>query len=188
MKPESFSKNLTTWKIRHSPPPFFEFTSRQTSLKSRGFTEGWEGTQDLIHLMGGWLVRELRLEDGIAPVLIRVFRLGTPSNPHRKYPLDIVVTFADIKVRKSILETTRSKVHLHCRNTSIVDFQDLPKDALQLCHQFKLITTVLREAHFRYERIFPGKNQVLYQGQYLCQLTKAQDGAALSLKFWTCFR
>ncbi|KAL8203759.1 UNVERIFIED_CONTAM: hypothetical protein K2H54_060751 [Gekko kuhli] len=59
---------------------------RQLNLKFHGFEEGAEENKDPVSFIAAWLANILELEDGIAPVIIKVQRLGPLAAVRREGP------------------------------------------------------------------------------------------------------
>lgn len=64
-------------------------------LKFQGLPEGEEGTTDLSIFMATWVSSVLNLEDNIAPIIMKAFRMGRKDclNPAR--PRNILLEFHD---------------------------------------------------------------------------------------------
>lgn len=63
-----------------------DMDSRALDVKIQGIPESTDKSADLQIIISNWMASILGLEDGIAPSLTRVRRLGSPNNAKRKGP------------------------------------------------------------------------------------------------------
>lgn len=138
---------------------------RAFNLKFRAIEENAEEHTDLIIYMSTWLATSLNLQGEAYPSITQAYRLGSPKSPTRTFPRDIVVTFADIRVKNKIMAIAKEKGFLQHNNTKVSVFLDLTPETLQKKKELKEITTALTGANLRYRWATPLKLQISHKGK-----------------------
>lgn len=138
---------------------------RSFNLKFRAIEEKAEGNTDLIIYMANWLATTLDLQGEAYPVITQAFRLGSAKLMTRTFPRDIIVTFADIRVKHKILNMAKEKGFLSHNNDRVSVFLDLTPETLKKKKELKEITTALTEANLRFRWATPFKLQINHKGK-----------------------
>lgn len=138
---------------------------RSFNLKFRAIEENAEGNNDLIIYMSTWLATTLNLQEEAYPTITQAYRLGPAKSPMKTFPWDVVVTFADIRVKNKIMAIAKERGFLQHNNTKISVFLDLTPETLQKKKELKAITTALSEANLRYRWATPLKLQINHKGK-----------------------
>ncbi|XP_060094828.1 uncharacterized protein K02A2.6-like, partial [Heteronotia binoei] len=71
--------------------------ARERHVKLRGFEEHEEGTSELASFLASWFSTALQLEDGIAPYIVRAYRLGSTFSSRSHSSRDVIIELADIR-------------------------------------------------------------------------------------------
>lgn len=151
---------------------------RDKNIKIRGLAEKAEGNMELSSFLASWLATCLNLEDGVAPFILRAYRLGNPSFPRAKGPRDVLIEFADFRTKKAVMDAARQEGGLKHNDTLILFFPDLPPEALQQRKLLRPIAQKLIDAAIRYRWSPVGNLSVLFQGKLL-QAYDLDSGIAL---------
>lgn len=138
---------------------------RAFNLKFRDIEENAEGTTDLIIYMSNWLARTLDLQGEAYPVITQAYRLGKAKNPAKPFPRDIIVTFADVRVKNKILKVAKEQRFLPHKNDKVSVFLDLSPETLQKKRELKGIIAALNEANLRHRWATPLKLQIFHKGK-----------------------
>lgn len=144
-----------------------DMEARALNVKIRGLPENVETPLDLQAFITNWIATTMKLEDGVAPTLTRVRRLGAPVNPKRQRPRDVLVSFLGMRDKIAFLREARKLHPLKYNDGTLEIFQDIPPDALNLRRELKLITHQLNLAGIRYRWVGPAKLQVQHKGMPL---------------------
>ncbi|KAL8169343.1 UNVERIFIED_CONTAM: hypothetical protein K2H54_047058 [Gekko kuhli] len=97
--------------------------------------------------------------------IVRAFRLGSPLNPRKRVPRDILIQLADWDSRQLILNLARNKGYLPLNELKILVFPDTPQEALAIRYKLKSVTAKLQMANIRYKWLPKGKLQVSQHGK-----------------------
>lgn len=116
---------------------------KQFNIKTRGFPEGAEESTELRIFISTWLASHMDLEDGVAPLLDVVYRLGPPRRASNALPRDILVKCTDLCTKNKILPLSRSKGSLQYSTHKITILQDLSAETLEYRRRLKPLTTIL---------------------------------------------
>lgn len=95
------------------------------NLKLCGFPEGSEENVELRIFISNWLVSQMQLEEGVAPLLDAAYRLGLPRRASNALQRDILIRCADLRIKMKILSLTRTDGQLLFFNYRIQALQDL---------------------------------------------------------------
>lgn len=68
-----------------------DMETRALNIKNCGLPENVEAPLELQSFISNWLATTMKLENGMAPALTRVWRLGSPVNPKHQRPRDVLV-------------------------------------------------------------------------------------------------
>lgn len=79
----------------------------QCNVKLHGLTEGLENASAL--LVGDWMAGKLNLKQDFVHVIVKVYQIRRPNNPHRQHPRDVLVTLADPRIKIMLLNLTKEK-------------------------------------------------------------------------------
>lgn len=80
---------------------------KMENLKLHGFPEGCKETKELKAFVSSWLASKMQLEDGVAPLLTNVYRLGFPRHASNALPRDILICCPDMRTKQKLLAATR---------------------------------------------------------------------------------
>lgn len=114
-----------------------------------------EDNADLIAFLSSWLAAALELDDRVGPVITQAFRIEAKNNPRRKYPRDIIIMLADMRVRQAILNAARQNGGLKLQDQLISVFLDIASEAIAKKRELKQILGDLRDAGIRHRWITP---------------------------------
>lgn len=81
--------------------------------------------------ISSWLATQLELEDGVAPLLDAVYRIGPPGRVNNSLPPDILVKCSDYRTKQKLLATARGKGFLSYEKDKILALQDLSAETLE---------------------------------------------------------
>lgn len=76
--PEDFSSLTEENDSLHHWVLLLEMTARQSNLKFRGFEEKLTINTDFSAFLAGWFKKELALENAMAPLISKIYCLGSP--------------------------------------------------------------------------------------------------------------
>lgn len=140
---------------------------RQRNLKLRGLPEKEEESADLALFGSHWLASALSLEEGVAPTLLRAYRIGPLHHPRFQGPGDILIELQDDHTKRKILQSAREKGYLLYKDTQILILPDLPPEIFQKRWRLRPITTALQEAQIKYRWSSISDVLVQHQGSTL---------------------
>ncbi|KAL8181274.1 UNVERIFIED_CONTAM: hypothetical protein K2H54_051621 [Gekko kuhli] len=120
----------------------------------------------------------LNLETGVAPNIIKAYRMGPATNPKRKGPRDILVQFADSRTRQRLLKEAMGQGFIPYKDYRILAFPDVPQEALKIRRSLKETTARLQQENIRYRWLASGGLQVSHRGSTL-QAMNEETGKAL---------
>lgn len=82
---------------------------------------------ELTIFLASWIASSLHLEDGVAPMILRAYRVENPNRGKTKGPWDIIVEFVDFRTKLALFNTARQEgglkfnnvltFHLSCSNS-----------------------------------------------------------------------
>lgn len=130
-----------------------ENRSRRDNIRVRGLEEESEGP-DLDAFMVG-LFSTLLGEEAPAVSLERVHRVGPRRLGGARPPRDVLAKFSSFKVKEKILQKARTMDTISFQNATCTLYQDVAQATLQRRHQFRPVTTFLRDKHVKYRWTFP---------------------------------
>lgn len=116
-----------------------KFKLHDKNIKIRGLAEKVEGSMDLLIFPALWLATCLRLDEGVAPLILRAYRIGNALSWKAKGPRDIIIEFADFGTKKAVMNAAKQEEGLKFNDALIQLFPDLPPETLQqrkLLHAF----------------------------------------------------
>ncbi|KAL8183706.1 UNVERIFIED_CONTAM: hypothetical protein K2H54_049320 [Gekko kuhli] len=151
---------------------------RHLNVKFRGIPEGEEKKGDLVSFMMSWLSHVFNLENGVAPLILKAYRLGLATNPNRREPRDVLVQFADSRTCQRIIKEATSKGSLPYKACHVQVFPEVPQEALKIQKALKDTTSRLQQENIRYRWMASEGLQVSYKGSTL-QATDEETGRAL---------
>ncbi|KAL8207005.1 UNVERIFIED_CONTAM: hypothetical protein K2H54_039003 [Gekko kuhli] len=117
-------------------------------------------------------------EKGVAPNILKAYRIGQMTNPKRRGPRDILVQFADGRTRQRILKEAASRGFIPYKDSCVQVFPDVPQEALKIRKLLKDTTSRLQQENVRYRWLASGGLQVSHKGSTL-QATDEETGRAL---------
>lgn len=159
----------TTWQLQKSSDwaaekiLMLENQLKIDNLKIRGFPEGSEENQELAIFISTWLAAQMQLEDGVAPMLLAAYRLGSPRRAPNSLPRDILIKCLDSRTKQKILTAARPKGHLMFLDHKIMVLQDLLSETLEARRRLKSLTTLLMKEKIRYRLYSYTKVQIIYK-------------------------
>lgn len=130
-----------------------ENRSRRDNIRVRGLEEDCEGP-DLEAFMVG-LFSTILGDEAPAVSLERVHRVGPRNQGSTRPPRDILAKFSSFKVKEKVLQKARSMSTVSFQNATCTLYQDVAQATLQRRHQFRPVTTFLRDKQIRYRWTFP---------------------------------
>lgn len=119
------------------------------NIKQRGFQEGAEETTDLAIFIASWMASVLHLDDQIVQFIDVACRLGPPGRAKSDMPWDILVWFADLRLKQWLLTEVRSKGFLQPGTNKTLGFPDFSAEMLEACHQLHPVTSLLNKFNHR---------------------------------------
>lgn len=126
---------------------------------------------DLAAYFSEWLASLWDLQDGTPVYLTQAFRVGRANNSARTRMRDIVLSFADIRIKNMILDIAQNKGSLLHKNERVYIFLDLTPETLQKKKEFKEISSAHNDINIRYRWITTLKLQIRYKGKdYFIQM------------------
>ncbi|KAL8199246.1 UNVERIFIED_CONTAM: hypothetical protein K2H54_038490 [Gekko kuhli] len=120
----------------------------------------------------------LNLEKGVAPNIIKAYRMGPALNPKRRGPRDILVQFTDSRTRQKILKEAMGQGFIPYKDHRIQAFPDVPQEALKIRKSLKETTARLQQENIRYRWLASGGLQVTHRGSTLHAMDE-ETGKAL---------
>ncbi|KAL8221184.1 UNVERIFIED_CONTAM: hypothetical protein K2H54_060769 [Gekko kuhli] len=117
-------------------------------------------------------------EKGVAPHILKAYRMGPVTNPKRRDPRDILVQLADGRTRQKILKEALRQGFLPYKDSRVQIFPDVPQEALKIRKLLKETTSRLQQENVRYRWLASGGLQVSHKGSTL-QATDEETGRAL---------
>lgn len=151
---------------------------RDKNIKIRGLADKAEGNMDLPSFLAAWLATCLNLEDGVAPLILRAYRIGNPFLLKAKGPRDIIIEFVDFTTKKAVMDAARHEGGLKFNDTLILFFPDLPPEAIQQRKSLRPFAQRLIDAVIQYRWSPVGNLTVHFQGKLL-QAYDFDSGVAL---------
>lgn len=129
----------------------------------RGFPKGTEENMELWIFISNWLVFHLELEEGLAPLLEAVYRLGPLRLASNALPRDILIRCADLCMKQKVLSTSRANIKCAYK---ILILQDLSAETLDLWRCLQPLTSVLAKEKIWYQWSAYTWVQVLHKGAW----------------------
>lgn len=139
---------------------------KKKNLKLRGFPEGSEENTELRIFISSWLVAQLQLEEGVAPLLDAAYRLGPMRKASNALPRDILIRCSDLRTKQK-MSFARSKGHLLFLTHKIQVLQDLSFETLEARRSLKPLTSLLSREKIKYRWQAYTKVQVIHKGASL---------------------